>query len=1069
MAWDEPRSSPLLSPPHPTPPIVHRANAPHHRIMGPQPQPDRPIPTSVGGVGGSPTSASASASTSTSTTTTSGQPRKKFGKNLNRLVPASARGPPPPTAASGASASTSSSAPSAKGGGLAFLSTKRTASAGGGGGGGSSAAAATATGAGGAAAQPKPAVPVVASKPKSAHDALLTAAAAEAGLVTYPPPEEKEVDAWGTVQEKRRRREEEEERARELERRRREREEQERRERERLHAPGADGSPAAYGGGGAEAGTDGEAKAREKGAGGSNVADGGDDERPNQSTAMAKLAKVRAERRRAEEEERIRRQKEGAARRLRELEEKMGSGAAGGASGADSGAAGAAGAAGAGGSSNGPAAGKVAPAAPPVRGPAVSAVDVENWRRRSRPQQLATQIKLERLGSRTRSGDGGGAKSGDRGGAGAAEASSPAQRMSIMASRPKPTSPTKLGERGLGGGGGVSGRSLWDPNGRTFSSLVGGSSTGVTAAPDADGGGDKGDGSGNDDGRPRSEQPHPVSPLDDRNEYSRGNGGGGNGTLYMVDEYSRRDRRSNSNVSDHDRYAYEEPPPMDHVIHLSSYETTDRGEPQRKSEAPRMLFDPKSGSMVAAKDLPSGGGGGGGGGAERGGKAKRERNRKDRKGKSSDRADPGDRLLLRRPSDADDAADGGGGRSSRKSRKDRPSKRGGGRDHSVEELSRPGPRSRRGGARGGGRSEPKLPRTCGVLYKKDDRGRYVCADGCDADQGYGAHSVPGGRIRNPSGHAAFVKEHNRLKEEAAAYRSAHGYYANGSPMGHMHGRHEDAYRQEYSGYDANGYDYGGQKEPEELAPEVPLVTADEDLKLIVGEDSPTLKPSAREFAPSHAALAAASAPAAKNSAHHADTNNEEDKDIDDAAAGFVINGIIGGEEEEEDDDDDVHAVGLGFDPTLNMDSVMMSPAGSPRKGTVEAEPFELALGQISVVETEDAEGSPRMPFSNRTGKKVDGSRLLGNVSTAWSLSAGAQESDGGNAFASSTFSNWGLLGNAAGGDATDTEAADGEAGKEQTAASFLSLSTKIGGSDDGSPWGTGFGGLSGLGAKKSDG
>jgi hypothetical protein len=272
-------------------------------------------------------------------------------------------------------------------------------------------------------------------------------------------------------------------------------------------------------------------------------------------------------------------------------------------------------------------------------------------------------------------------------------------------------------------------------------------------------------------------------------------------------------------------------------------------------------------------------------------------------------------------------------------------------------------------------------------------------------------------------------------------------------------------------YDANGY--GGKVETEEVAPEVPLVTADEDLKLIVGEDSPTLKPSAREFAPSHAALAATSVRGtnkkSSDDADAADAKNKEEEEMDDVAAGFAIDGIIGDDEEDEDDDDEVHAVGLGFDPTLNMDSVMMSPAGSPSKGNVDAEPFALALGQMAVVETEDVGGSPRMPFSSRMGKKADGSRILGNVSTAWSLSAGAEESNGGNAFAASTFSNWGLLGNAAGGDDADTKAADGEAGKEQSAASFLSLSTKLGSPDDASPWGTGFGGLGGLGAKKADG
>mmetsp|Transcript_19897 Transcript_19897/g.43408 ORF Transcript_19897/g.43408 Transcript_19897/m.43408 type:complete len:1018 (+) Transcript_19897:186-3239(+) len=1015
------------------------------------PQPDQPTPTSSSGGAGPGGGAGG--------TTTS---KKKFGKNLNRLVGGPGTAPPPqPSHTSGTSSST---------GGLAFLSTKKTATA-------AAAAAASSlsspsstaagTTAGGTAQGRTTAATTIAPKPKSAHDALLTAAAAEAGLVTYPAPEQKEKDAWGTVQERRvaqeKSRVEREDRER-LARRR-----DEERTRTPLLVPGGGRSASAGDGTATSSSTD--AASANNGTAGSN-----DDEprqqqnqqqqnqNQNQSTAMAKLARVRAERRRAEEEERFRKQREAAARRLRELEERMGGG--GGTGGGVSGGSTAAGSAGAAGS-------------PPARGLASNPSEVENWRRRSTPQQLATQIKLERLGGggAAGGGGGGGGSKGKTNSGGDGASSSP--RMSIMASK-RTTASTRAPLTSSS----PSGRSLWDPSGKTFSSLVGGSSSGVQAASVSAGGGGAaaaaaaasdgigrvssggGDGGGDDKDHHHQQQSHPASPHDDKNEYSRGGSGTGrNRDLVLVDDYASRDRRSNSNVSDYDRYGYEEPPPAtDRVIHLSSYETTDRGEPQRaKSEAPRMLFDPKSGSMVAAKDLPAGSGGGGGG-DRGGGKSKRERSRKDRKSKGHGGggggvADPSDRsLLLRRPSDADDAADGG--RTSRRGRKERTSKRGGGgggKDPAAEESSR------RGGARGG-RSQPKLPRTCGVLYKRDDRGRYVCADGCDADQGYGAHSVPGGRVRNPSGHAAFVKEHNRLHDEAAAYRSSQGYFANGSPTGYTHGQQEDA----YMAYDANGYGYGGKAETEEVAPEVPLVTADEDLKLIVGEDSPTLKPSAREFAPSHAALAATSVRGTnKKSSDGADAKHKEEEDMDDVAAGFAIDGIIG---DDEDDDDEAHAVGLGFDPTLNMDSVMMSPAGSPSKASVDAEPFALALGQMAVVETEDVGGSPRMPFSSRMGKKADGSRILGNVSTAWSLSAGPEKSsDGGDAFATSTFSNWGLLGNAAGGDDADTKAAGGETGKEQSAASFLSLSTKLGNPDDASPWGAGFGGLGGLGAKKTDG
>ena len=71
--------------------------------------------------------------------------------------------------------------------------------------------------------------------------------------------------------------------------------------------------------------------------------------------------------------------------------------------------------------------------------------------------------------------------------------------------------------------------------------------------------------------------------------------------------------------------AIEPPPPPQTIIQLSSYEACDRGEGMSggwavgtSSGQPRMLFDPKSGSMVAApgprEDRGGGGSGGGGGG-----------------------------------------------------------------------------------------------------------------------------------------------------------------------------------------------------------------------------------------------------------------------------------------------------------------------------------------------------------------------------------------------------------------------------------------------------------------------
>eukprot|EP00563_Minutocellus_polymorphus_P010012 CAMPEP_0181061902 /NCGR_PEP_ID=MMETSP1070-20121207/22782_1 /TAXON_ID=265543 /ORGANISM="Minutocellus polymorphus, Strain NH13" /LENGTH=993 /DNA_ID=CAMNT_0023141915 /DNA_START=154 /DNA_END=3135 /DNA_ORIENTATION=- len=957
-----------------------------------------------------------------------GGPKKKFGKNLNRLlVPAATRAPPPPTAIARLSSRTPT-----KGSGLAFLSSKTKlsssakagAAVGSGAGNGAGAGAGASGGGGGgrdgggsANGPSAPPVLMVAPEPTSVHDALLTAAAAEAGLVAYPRAEEREVDAWGTVQQSKEQRElkeraaERQARAQQQQQQQQQEEEEERRQtrlrlaeerkrelmerrRQREEVMAKDLETDA---------TAGPSSAGPRPADPQQPNDTAAEAMASQPDAMARLARERAAARKAEEEERFRLQREGAARRLRELEEKMGASGAGGNA-----------ATGGGGSGGNSSSGRAA----------VDPTEVQNWRQRSRPQQLGTQIKLERLG-------GGGADAGRNGTAAAAAAGggSTPKSKSIMAAAAaarkasgglasSPSSRTR-------GGDALAGRSLWDPNqGRTFSSLVGGSATGVVAtAEDIGGAGAAGAGAG-----AGALEEHPVSPLKDYDDsFDRGDGRGGGGRggrmVVDVDEYRRgssgrrgggdrrradsnagsSDRgRSNSNVSDYGRYAYEVgPPEMDRLIHVADYETTDRGEGVRKAEAPRLLFDPTTGSMVEAKDIPP--------------EKKAKKSKKERKSRAA--ADGGP-LLLRRPEDNDD----GGKSAARKGSKKEKTKRG-----DDAKGVKKGSRSR---------SQPKLPRTCGVLYRRDDRGRFVCADGCDADQGYGAHSVPGGKIRNPAGHAAFVKEQKRVQQEAAAYRASPrgdgGYFANG---GYQQG---DDYGQDYMG----GYDgYGGygdavaSKEEELVAPEVALVKADEDLKLMVGEDSPTLKPSAREFAPSQAALAAASSAPAASAKNQKSGDDAKAKSNSNTFAALYCDD----DEEEEDTADEDHAIGLGFDPTQNMDAVMMSPAGSPSKGKVEieAEPFELAMGQMTVVETEDVDGSPRMPFSGRRGKS-EASRLLGNVAAAWSLSepGGAEEAtDGGNAAFTTAFGDWKLTSDG------------GEDGDDKMPASFLNLE-QFGSSED---------------------
>ena len=59
----------------------------------------------------------------------------------------------------------------------------------------------------------------------------------------------------------------------------------------------------------------------------------------------------------------------------------------------------------------------------------------------------------------------------------------------------------------------------------------------------------------------------------------------------------------------------------------------------------------------------------------------------------------------------------------------------------------------------------RIPRSCGVLFKVDKNGNYINVDRCEADNGYGAHLVPGGRIRNPTAHAQILEEERLMHEQ----------------------------------------------------------------------------------------------------------------------------------------------------------------------------------------------------------------------------------------------------------------------------------------------------------------
>ncbi|GAX12001.1 hypothetical protein FisN_8Lh095 [Fistulifera solaris] len=270
------------------------------------------------------------------------------------------------------------------------------------------------------------------------------------------------------------------------------------------------------------------------------------------------------------------------------------------------------------------------------------------------------------------------------------------------------------------------------------------------------------------------------------------------------------------------------------VIHLSSYEDRDRGESQLSS-GPRMLYDPKSGSMIAVK-IP-------------------EEKKKQ---------------LVRKP------------------KKDK-------KLETREDLKKPLKIKKETSKQQG----KKFPRTCGVLYERDALGQIRCADGCEGDLGYGAHSVPGGKVKNPDAYAELMKAQD-AENGTSTYnsRSLQLLGLKGSNMAlqtGLMGTHDD---HESNLLAMNSFD---------------LVTADDKLELVTGvDDSPTLKPTAKEWAPSQAAIAAIVASRSKNPEPFEDSDDEEEEDD-----GYLVDGIGGG--------GDDGPLGLGFDPTQDMDGLMRSP------------------------------------------------------------------------------------------------------------------------------------------------
>jgi hypothetical protein len=310
----------------------------------------------------------------------------------------------------------------------------------------------------------------------------------------------------------------------------------------------------------------------------------------------------------------------------------------------------------------------------------------------------------------------------------------------------------------------------------------------------------------------------------------------------------------------------EQEPSTKPLIQLDSYETRDRGE-RDSSSGPRMLFDPKSGSMVAAPSRDHGLSG-------RGKKGIKAKGRKDRDNGANAR-------------DAD--ADTGTKVNTTKGRKDetatqrRDRKPVDGNNASQKEDSKD-PKNRAGNVRP---AEDQLPRTCGVLFARDERGKCYSVDGCEGDQGYGCHSVRGGRVKNPDQYAKFMEQQQPYEVDDAS----------GLDNG-VDGVDYDDDQAYYMGQDALYEDDAGHgqessvQEQNFVQKQIAWVKPNEKIELVTGvDDSPSLQATASPWAPSQAALAAAAAAKEELKKQSVSLNLPVDHEIDSDGA------------EESDDDD----------------------------------------------------------------------------------------------------------------------------------------------------------------------
>jgi hypothetical protein len=333
------------------------------------------------------------------------------------------------------------------------------------------------------------------------------------------------------------------------------------------------------------------------------------------------------------------------------------------------------------------------------------------------------------------------------------------------------------------------------------------------------------------------------------------------------------------------------------VIQLSSYEDRDRGE-RKDTAAPRMLYDPKSGSMVAVK-APRGGA------AVGNDEGRKERGAKKVRSKNADAAVAQKSETGRDNTSSKQAAATNNRKS--KGRKDDNRTNSTATAPVLLKVEQP--------LKKNVNPERRLPRTCGVLYVRTEKGNFYCVDGCEGDLGYGAHSVRGGRVQNADAYAAFQTQHQNPHQQQIYKSNDEERDTYDQNLGNAY-ETEHQHHQPYESDDDVAL-YTGFN-PEEPPEPVEWIKPTDKIELVTGlDDSPTLKPTAKEWSPSQTALAAAAAARAMAAKNQNSLDLAGDRSLDDV------------DEMEDDDDDDDPITGLGFDPTQDMDFGMHSPAADP--------------------------------------------------------------------------------------------------------------------------------------------